>query len=63
VAAEYWELQLLLHGSWDEPLRYDSREHLEATLELLKGCPTNDGQPRRYRVRHFTATNEVEGSF
>jgi hypothetical protein len=60
---EYWELEIEVDGKWDSLGRYDTEPEADDLLAFLKGCPTNDGKPRKYRKQRFAVTNMAEGAF
>lgn len=37
----------------DEPLWFDTREELEAMVELIKGCPLDGGKRARLRITEY----------
>jgi len=61
--SEFWELHMQVDGKWESLGRYDTEPEADRLLDFMKGCPTNDGKPRRFRKQHFAVTNMVEGSF
>ena len=58
-----WDLLMLVDGQWESIGRFDDQEELDAMLELLKGCPTNDGQPRKIKIESWARVDEAEVLF